>query len=66
MCIIFSFHLKVKFFLCLTNYALRHGGAFGVDIQIRVFLTMALLGGEWRVSRTGALTTGKEAPLPIE
>jgi hypothetical protein len=31
-----------------------------VDVQIHVFLTSALVGGEW-----SALPTGKEPPVPI-
>jgi hypothetical protein len=30
----------------------------GVNIQIRVFLTSALVGGEWSVSRPGSFTLG--------
>jgi hypothetical protein len=32
----------------------------GVDVMIHVFLTTALVGGEWSAS-----PSGKESPLPI-
>jgi hypothetical protein len=34
----------------------------GVDVQIRVFLTLALIGGEMSTSRPGRFTAGKGAP----
>jgi hypothetical protein len=34
----------------------------GVDVQIRVFLTTALLVGEWRDSRPGRFTPGERVP----
>jgi hypothetical protein len=34
----------------------------GVDVQIHVFLTLALVGGEWSDSRHGLLTPGEKAP----
>jgi hypothetical protein len=30
----------------------------GVDVQFHVFLTMALVGGEWSASRPGRFTPG--------
>jgi hypothetical protein len=36
----------------------------GVHIQIQIFLTSALLGGEWSASRPGRFTAGKEPPVP--
>jgi hypothetical protein len=33
----------------------------GVDVQIHVFLTSALAGGEWLASRPGRLTPGERA-----
>jgi hypothetical protein len=37
----------------------------GVDVQIHIFLTSALVGGEWSTSRPGPFTPGKELPVPI-
>jgi hypothetical protein len=34
----------------------------GVDVQIHVFLTSALVRGEWSASRHGRITPGKRAP----
>jgi hypothetical protein len=36
-----------------------HGG---VDVQIRIFLTSALVGGEWSASRPACFTSGERAP----
>jgi hypothetical protein len=36
-----------------------------VDIQILIFLTSALVRGDWSASRSGRLTPGKEHPVPI-
>jgi hypothetical protein len=33
----------------------------GVDVQIHIFLTSALAGGEWSASRPGRFTTGERA-----
>jgi hypothetical protein len=33
-----------------------------LDVQIHVFLTSALFGGEWSVSRLGRLTPGERTP----
>jgi hypothetical protein len=38
----------------------------GVEVQINVFLTLALVGGEWSVSRPGRFTPEKEPAVPIE
>jgi hypothetical protein len=32
----------------------------GVDVQIHIFLTSALVGDEWSASRPGSFTPGKE------
>jgi hypothetical protein len=37
----------------------------GVDVQIQIFLTLAIVGGEWSTSRPGRLSPGKEPPAPI-
>jgi hypothetical protein len=37
----------------------------GVDVYIRIFLTSALAGGEWSVSRSGHFTPREEPPVPI-
>jgi hypothetical protein len=34
----------------------------GVDVQIHIFLTSALAGGEWSASRSGRFTPGETAP----
>jgi hypothetical protein len=34
----------------------------GVDVQIHIFLTLILVGGEWLVSRPGQFTPGKKSP----
>jgi hypothetical protein len=34
----------------------------GVDVQIHNFLTTALVGGEWSVSRPGRFTPGARTP----
>jgi hypothetical protein len=34
----------------------------GVDVQIHIFLTAALVGGEWSASRPGHFTSGEGAP----
>jgi hypothetical protein len=37
----------------------EHGG---VDVQIHIFLTSTLAGGEWSASRPGSFTPGERAP----
>jgi hypothetical protein len=34
----------------------------GVDVQMHIFLTSALVGGEWSASRLGCFITGEKAP----
>jgi hypothetical protein len=34
----------------------------GVDVQIHIFLTSALVGGEWSASGTGHFTSGERIP----
>jgi hypothetical protein len=34
----------------------------GVDVYMHVFLTSALVGGEWSASRPGRFTSGERAP----
>jgi hypothetical protein len=34
----------------------------GVDVYIHIFLTSALVGGEWSASRPGRFTPGERAP----
>jgi hypothetical protein len=34
----------------------------GVDVQIHIFLTLALIGGEWSASCPGRFTPGERAP----
>jgi hypothetical protein len=37
----------------------------GVDVEIHVFLTSALIGGEWSALRPFRFNPGKQPPLPI-
>jgi hypothetical protein len=37
----------------------------GVDVYIYIFLTLALVGGEWSASRPGRFIPGKERPVHI-
>jgi hypothetical protein len=37
-------------------------GYGGVDVQIHIFLTSALVGGEWSASRPGRFTPEERAP----
>jgi hypothetical protein len=37
----------------------------GVDVQTHVFLTSALVGGEWSASRPGRVTPVKEPLVPV-
>jgi hypothetical protein len=34
----------------------------GVDVQIHIFFTSTLVGGEWSTSRPGRFTPGERAP----
>jgi hypothetical protein len=34
----------------------------GVDVQIQIFLTSALVGGEWSASHPSRFTSGESAP----
>jgi hypothetical protein len=47
-----------------VQYAMKAYG--GVDAQIHIFLTSALVGGEWSASRPGRFTPRKEPQVPIE
>jgi hypothetical protein len=47
-----------KLFLCLINEALRHEGVGGVDERLHIFLTSALVGGEWSTSDPCRFTPG--------
>jgi hypothetical protein len=35
----------------------------GVDVQIHIYLTSALVGGEWSASRPGRFTLGERDPI---
>jgi hypothetical protein len=53
--------VKVKLSLCLTKYyAMKACGQ--VDLQIHIFLTSPLVGGEWSASRTGRFIPGERVP----
>jgi hypothetical protein len=36
-----------------------------MDVEIHIFLTSALVGGEWSASRHCRFTPGEKAPVPI-
>jgi hypothetical protein len=38
----------------------------GADVYMHIFLTSALVRGEWSASHAGRFTPGKETPVPIE
>jgi hypothetical protein len=38
----------------------------GVDVQIHIFLSLALVGCEWSVSRPCRFTPGEKPPVPIK
>jgi hypothetical protein len=45
----------------VLNYALFHEGVWGRDIQIHIFLTSVLVGGEWLASGPCRFTPGERA-----
>jgi hypothetical protein len=48
-----------------TYYLIKHNAMKkygGMDVQIQVFLSSALVGSEWLASRPGSLTPGEGAP----
>jgi hypothetical protein len=47
---------------CLTNYALCHEGVWASGCIDPLFLTSALVGGEWSASRPSCFTPGERAP----
>jgi hypothetical protein len=52
---------KVTLSQCLTkHYAMKTYG--GVDVYIHIFLTSALVRGEWSASHPGRFTSGERAP----
>jgi hypothetical protein len=46
--------------LVIKHYAIKSYG--GVDVQIHIFLTSALVGGEWSASRPYRFTPKERAP----
>jgi hypothetical protein len=51
---------KVKLFLCsIKHYAMKVYG--GVDVQINVFFSSAVAGGDWSASRPGRFTPGEKS-----
>jgi hypothetical protein len=57
--------VKVKLFLGLNNYALRHEDVWGSGCIDPRFVDLGLVGGEWSASRPGRFTAGKGHPVPI-
>jgi hypothetical protein len=55
--------VKGKVVPVIKHYAMKTYG--GVDVQIEAFLTSALAGGEWSVSRPGHFTPGERALVSI-
>jgi hypothetical protein len=54
-------NVKAKLSLCLIkHYAMKAYG--GVEVYIHVFLTSALVGGEWSASRPCRFTPGERDP----
>jgi hypothetical protein len=47
----------------IKHYAMKEEG--GVDVQIHIFLTSALIGGEWSDSRPCSFIPGKDPAVPI-
>jgi hypothetical protein len=47
----------------IKHYAMKAYG--GVDLEVLVFLTSALVGSEWSASSLGRFTQGKEPTIPI-
>jgi hypothetical protein len=47
----------------MKHYAMNVCG--GMEVYIHVFLTLALVGGEWSVSRPGRFTPGERAPSTL-
>jgi hypothetical protein len=45
-----------------VKLSLRHEGVWGVGLQIHIFLTSALVGGEWPASRPGRFNPGERTP----
>jgi hypothetical protein len=37
----------------------------GLNVQIHIFLTLELAGGEWSASLPGRFTPGEKTPVPI-
>jgi hypothetical protein len=56
---------KVNFSLCLTkHYAMK--AYKGVDVYIYIFVTSALVGGDWSASRPGRFTPGWSPRYPLD
>jgi hypothetical protein len=64
---VWKYKCKIKYLsLCITNKALCHEGVWGrVDVQIHVFLTSALIGGEWPGSRPDRFTPEEKPPVSV-
>jgi hypothetical protein len=54
---------KVPVLNLIKHYAMKVYG--GVDVWIHIFLTSALVRGEWSTSRLGRFTPGIESPVSI-
>jgi hypothetical protein len=67
-CWCYDSHNSVKKLNCpcawlINHYAMKAYG--GMEVQLHIFLTSALVAGEWLASCPGRFTPGKETPLPI-
>jgi hypothetical protein len=50
-------NVKLSLYLTIKHYTMK--AYEGVDVYIHIFLTSALTGGEWSVSRPGRFTSGE-------
>jgi hypothetical protein len=51
----------LSFCILIKHYTMKAYG--GVDVEVHIFLTVALDGGEWSVSRPSHFAPGERAPV---